>query len=99
MSSAILHSIATVSLSGTLDAKLQAIAQAGFGGVEIFEIDLPTYTGTARAVGDLMRSLNLKCTVFQRRSGTLKACRTNCAQRTFDRMKRKFDNLHGRTRH
>ena len=36
MSSAILHSNATVSLSGTLDAKLQPIAQAGFGGVEIF---------------------------------------------------------------
>jgi 4-hydroxyphenylpyruvate dioxygenase len=32
-------SIATVSLSGTLEEKLRAIADAGFYGVEIFEND------------------------------------------------------------
>jgi 4-hydroxyphenylpyruvate dioxygenase len=34
------RSIATVSLSGTLPEKLEAIAAAGFDGVEIFENDL-----------------------------------------------------------
>ena len=33
-------SIATVSLSGSLEQKLQAIAAAGFDGVELFENDL-----------------------------------------------------------
>ena len=32
-------SIATVSLSGSLTAKLAAIAEAGFDGIEIFEQD------------------------------------------------------------
>lgn len=35
-------SIATVSLSGNLESKLRAIAEAGFQGVEIFENDLLT---------------------------------------------------------
>jgi 3-dehydroshikimate dehydratase len=36
------RSIATVSLSGPLEEKLAAAAQAGFDGVEIFELDLVT---------------------------------------------------------
>ena len=40
-----LKSIATVSLSGALDAKLWAIADAGFEGVEICENDLLSYPG------------------------------------------------------
>lgn len=39
------RSIATVSLSGTLPEKLEAIAAAGFDGVEIFENDLLYYDG------------------------------------------------------
>ncbi len=42
------RSIATVSLSGTLPDKLEAIAAAGFDGVEIFENDL-LYHGGSRA--------------------------------------------------
>jgi sugar phosphate isomerase/epimerase len=38
-------SIATVSLSGTLGEKLDAIAAAKFDAVEIFENDLITFTG------------------------------------------------------
>ena len=46
-------SIATVSLSGALDEKLEAIAAAGFNGVEIFENDLLSYNGTpAEVQGD-----------------------------------------------
>jgi sugar phosphate isomerase/epimerase len=40
-------SIATVSLSGTLGEKLEAIAAAKFDAVEIFENDLVTFNGTA----------------------------------------------------
>ena len=39
-------SIATVCLSGGLSEKLQAIAAAGFRGVEIFESDLLSFNGT-----------------------------------------------------
>ena len=40
-----LRSIATVSLGGTLMEKLNAIAAAGFDGVEIFENDLLYFDG------------------------------------------------------
>ena len=55
-----LNSIATVSVSGTLDSKLCAIADARFEGVEIFENDLLTYPASAREVGAMMRELGLK---------------------------------------
>ena len=42
------RSIATVSLSGSLDEKLRAIAGAGFDAVEIFENDLLTFNGSPR---------------------------------------------------
>ena len=47
-------SIATVSISGTLESKLRAIAQAGFNGVEIFENDLLTSSISTRQVRELM---------------------------------------------
>ena len=43
-------SIATVCLSGGLAEKLQAIAAAGFKGVEIFENDLLSFNGTPEDV-------------------------------------------------
>jgi 4-hydroxyphenylpyruvate dioxygenase len=60
-----LTSIATVSLSGSLDQKLEAIAQAGYAGVEIFESDLLGFDGSPREVGQLIRSLGLVCTCYQ----------------------------------
>jgi len=60
-----LTSIATVSVSGTLDEKLSAIAEAGFGGVEIFESDLLGFDGTAGDVGRLIHDLGLVCTCYQ----------------------------------
>ena len=39
------RSIATVSLSGSLDEKLRAIAAAGYDAVEIFENDLLSFNG------------------------------------------------------
>ena len=58
-------SIATVSISGTLESKLRAIAQAGFNGVEIFENDLLTSSISTRQVRELMSYLGLACTMFQ----------------------------------
>ncbi|MDG1862186.1 MAG: TIM barrel protein [Yoonia sp.] len=58
-------SIATVSISGNLPEKLEAIAAAGFDGIEIFEQDLIAHDGNPREVGDLIRSMGLEITLFQ----------------------------------
>ncbi len=58
-------SIATVSLSGNLESKLRAIADAGFSGVEIFENDLLTANLSASEVRDRLSFLGLTCTMFQ----------------------------------
>jgi 4-hydroxyphenylpyruvate dioxygenase len=83
-------SIATVSVSGTLDVKLRAIADARFDGVEIFENDLLSYHGTAREVGRLMRELGLRCTVFQP-FRDFEGMPADLRSRAFDRAERKFD--------
>ena len=59
------RSIATVSLSGSLDEKLRAIAGAGFDEVEIFENDLLSFNGSPRDVGRLCRDLGLSICAFQ----------------------------------
>ena len=68
-------SIATVSLSGSLSEKLEAIAAAKFDAVEIFENDLVTFNGTPadvrRAASD-SASTSSPCS----HSATSKACRT-----------------------
>ena len=60
-------SIATVCLSGGLSEKLQAIAAAGFRGVEIFENDLLSYAGTpvhvAKEIADRQRGLKAPVTI------------------------------------
>ncbi|EIC14525.1 sugar phosphate isomerase/epimerase [Kingella kingae] len=48
------HSIATVSLSGTLPEKLRVIAGVGFDGVEIFENDLLYFDGVEIFENDLL---------------------------------------------
>lgn len=58
-------SIASVCLSGPLADKLQSAANAGFGGVEIFENDLIGAPQDARAIAQMMRDLGLECTMFQ----------------------------------
>ena len=83
-------SIATVCLSGGLIEKLQAIAAAGFRGVEIFESDLLSYNGTPADVAKEMADLGLKAITFQPFrdfEGMPEPQRT----RTFDRAERKFD--------
>ncbi|MFV3128949.1 bifunctional sugar phosphate isomerase/epimerase/4-hydroxyphenylpyruvate dioxygenase family protein [Niveispirillum sp. KHB5.9] len=83
-------SIATVSISGSLPAKLEAASAAGFDGVEIFENDLLTFDGTPADVRRIAADLGLAITMFQPfrdfegMPGTLRT-------RTFERMQRKFD--------
>jgi 4-hydroxyphenylpyruvate dioxygenase len=85
-----LTSIATVSLSGTLEAKLRAIAQARFDGAEIFENDLLTAQSTAREVAGQMRDLGLHCTLFQP-FRDFEGMPDEIRGRTFERLERKFD--------
>lgn len=85
-------SIASVSISGRLDAKLRAIAAAGFDGVELVENDLLTYDGTARDVGRMIRELGLSCTAFQRvndfegMSGAVRSHNFSLLERKLDAM-------------
>ena len=58
-------SIATVCLSGGLTEKLQAIAAAGFKGVEIFENDLLSFNGTPQDVRSMVTDLGLEIFAFQ----------------------------------
>lgn len=83
-------SIATVSISGTLEGKLRAVADAGFQGVEIFENDLLSFPGSPRDVGDLIRNLGLECTLFQP-FRDFEGMPGEQRVRAFERMKRKFD--------
>jgi 4-hydroxyphenylpyruvate dioxygenase len=85
-----LTSIATVSISGTLELKLRAIAQAGFDGVEIFENDLLTAQHSPREIGALLRELGLQCTLFQP-FRDFEGMPDNLRARVFERMERKFD--------
>src|SRR6185312_2917203 len=59
------RSIATVSLSGTLNEKLTAVANAGFDGVEIFDQDLLCSLWTPRRIGERCDELGLKIEMLQ----------------------------------
>ncbi|MBD9500754.1 3-dehydroshikimate dehydratase QuiC [Pseudomonas sp. BGr12] len=84
------RSIATVSLSGTLPDKLEAIAAAGFDGVEIFENDLLYYGGSPRDVRRVCADLGLAITLFQP-FRDFEGCRRDRLPRNLDRLERKFD--------
>ena len=58
-------SIATVCMGGTLEAKLQATARAGFRQVELFENDLTFFNGKPREVGLMARDLGLEIVALQ----------------------------------
>ncbi|MDB5671393.1 MAG: 3-keto-5-aminohexanoate cleavage protein [Alphaproteobacteria bacterium] len=88
-----LTSIATVSMSGTLEDKLQAVAAAGFDGVEIFENDLIAFPGSPRDAGAMIRDLGLACTLFQP-FRDFEGLPGELRTRAFDRAERKFDVMH-----
>jgi len=83
-------SIATVSVSGSLPEKLEAIASAGFDGIEIFEQDFIAHDGSPAEVGKMIRDMGLEISLFQPFrdfEGLPEPLRT----KAFDRAKRKFD--------
>ena len=85
-----LRSIATVSLGGTLVEKLQAIAAAGFDGVEIFENDLLYFDGAPAEVRTICADLGLRVLLFQPFRDFEAAPRARMPK-NFDRAESKFD--------
>ncbi len=83
-------SIATVSISGVLKEKFQAIAKAGFDGVEIFENDFLAFDESPRQVGQIVRDHGLEITLFQP-FRDFEGMPEPFRSRTFDRAERKFD--------
>lgn len=83
-------SIATVSISGTLREKLEAIALAGFSGVELFENDLISFDGTIEDVRQLVADLGLDIVLFQP-FRDFEAMPEPYRSRNFERARRKFD--------
>ncbi|RWX81194.1 sugar phosphate isomerase/epimerase and 4-hydroxyphenylpyruvate domain-containing protein [Neorhizobium lilium] len=83
-------SIATVSISGELPEKLEAIARAGFDGVEIFENDFLAFDGSPADVGRMVRDHGLEITLFQP-FRDFEGMPETLRSRTFDRAERKFD--------
>lgn len=83
--------MASASIGGRLDRKLQAIGAAGFDGVEICEIDLLGFDGgSTRDVARLIREHGLTCTAYQPFDG-FEGLQGQGRQRVFDRLERKFD--------
>ena len=82
--------IATVSLSGTLEEKLEAIAEARFTGVEIFENDLLSFNGTPADVRRIVGDLGLHTVTFQP-FRDFEGMPEPQRARVFDRAERKFD--------
>jgi 4-hydroxyphenylpyruvate dioxygenase len=83
-------SIATVSLSGDLAEKLEAIAAAGFDGVEIFENDLLTFGGSPRDAARMAGDLGLEIVLFQP-FRDFEGLPEPLRARAFERAERKFD--------
>jgi len=84
------NAIASVSISGTLESKIRAVAEAGFDEVEIFDTDFLASPLGPREVRTLLDDLGLSCTLYQP-FRDLEAMPPLPKQRAFDRAKQKFD--------
>ncbi len=87
-------SVSTTSIPGDLAEKLSAIADAGFGGVELHEPDLTAFGGTPTQIQGIAADLGLKICLlqpFHNLEGNFGSDR----QRAFDRLKRKLDLMSG----
>ncbi len=83
-------SIATVSISGNLREKLEAITAAGYDGIEIFEQDFIAYDGSPRDVGNMVRDYGLEITLFQP-FRDFEGLPEIMRSKAFNRAERKFD--------
>jgi len=84
------YSIATISISGTLEQKMVAISEAGFQGIEIFENDLITSKKSPTEIGRLAQSLGLKICAYQP-FRDFEGLPNPLRQNAFDRAEKKFD--------
>ena len=82
--------IATVSISGNLDEKIEAIAAAGFSGIEIFEQDFIADARSPREVGARVRAAGLEVLLFQP-FRDFEGLPEPLRAKAFDRFERKFD--------
>ncbi|HSV61520.1 MAG TPA: TIM barrel protein [Variovorax sp.] len=84
------RSIATVSLSGTLRQKLEAIAAAGFDGYELFENDFINFKGSASELRRISEDLGLTIELYQP-FRDFEGMPPAQFQRSLERAERKFD--------
>ena len=82
--------IATVSISGNLEEKIEAIAAAGFDGIEIFEQDFIADTRSPREVGRRIREAGLEVMLFQP-FRDFEGLPSALRGKAFERAERKFD--------
>ncbi|WP_298612869.1 bifunctional sugar phosphate isomerase/epimerase/4-hydroxyphenylpyruvate dioxygenase family protein [uncultured Thiothrix sp.] len=84
------YSIATVCLSGTLRQKIEAIAKAGFHGIEIFENDLITHDGSVAEIRRMIEDHGLEIVTYQP-FRDFEGLPEPYRSKAFDRAERKFD--------
>lgn len=82
--------IATVSLSGNLDEKIDAVAAAGFTGIEIFEQDFIADIRSPVEIGRRIRDAGLEILLFQP-FRDFEGLPAPLRDKAFDRAERKFD--------
>ena len=85
--------IATVCLSGSLDQKIDAIARAGFDGIELFEPDLISSFATPTEIRDRIADAGLRIDLYQPLRD-IEATSPEEFRRSVDRAKRKFALMH-----
>jgi len=88
-----MRAMATLCLSGDLPNKLEAIARAGFGGVEIFIDDLQSSGLSPRAVGERCHELGLTVVALQPFRDA-EALPLDRHRKMLEAAKRHFDTLH-----
>jgi 4-hydroxyphenylpyruvate dioxygenase len=84
------RAIATVSLSGTLRQKLEAIAAARFDAIELFETDFVQFNGSARELAAMCADLGLAIDLYQPLRD-VEGLPDELFRRSLDRAERKFD--------
>ncbi|MCA8907939.1 MAG: sugar phosphate isomerase/epimerase and 4-hydroxyphenylpyruvate domain-containing protein [Rhodospirillaceae bacterium] len=83
-------SIATVSIAGELNDKLNAIASSGFDGIEIFEQDFVAQSGPPSEIGQMVRDHGLRIDLFQP-VRDFEGLPEPLRSKAFDRIERRFD--------